>query len=104
MIAVVAPEKAAAAAEALDLRYIEARLVRKRIMPPARAAAAVREYRRFLALAAAHPRAGVVPAADVDEAWHAHILNTRRYADDCMAVAGRFMHHEPAREILEGGA
>ena len=33
------------------------------------------------------------PAPEVDEFWHQHIINTRRYGPDCRRVVGRFMHH-----------
>ena len=35
------------------------------------------------------------PPPDVDEIWHAHILNTRRYAEDCSRLFGTFHHHYP---------
>ncbi len=31
----------------------------------------------------------------MDEVWHAHILDTRRYAADCDCVFGEFIHHYP---------
>jgi hypothetical protein len=31
----------------------------------------------------------------VDEFWHTHILQTMKYADDCQAVFGTFLHHNP---------
>ena len=41
------------------------------------------EYRRFLAMHLAHPEADIVPCKIVDEMWHAHILDTIAYRDDC---------------------
>jgi hypothetical protein len=32
---------------------------------------------------------------DVDTFWHYHILDTRKYAADCQAVFGQFLHHFP---------
>lgn len=31
----------------------------------------------------------------VDKIWHAHILDTRAYRDDCEQVFGRFIDHYP---------
>lgn len=55
----------------------------------------IEEYRRFLVVAAlgGHP---VSPSADVDEAWHTHILFTRNYWEQfCESVLGRPLHHDP---------
>lgn len=59
------------------------------------------EYKRFLYLLAAYPKAKVVPWGDIkgwcplDEMWHEHILDTRKYAKDCESLFGRFIHHDP---------
>lgn len=54
-----------------------------------------REYRRFLALKRLYPGASLVPSAQVDRIWHAHILDTRAYREDCEKVFGRFIDHYP---------
>jgi hypothetical protein len=54
-----------------------------------------REYRRFLALRLAFPRADIVPCKLVDELWHAHILDTVAYRRDCDELFGDFMDHYP---------
>lgn len=56
---------------------------------------AEREYRRFLTLKACYPLAALVPTKQVDEVWHAHILDTEAYHADCMSIFGRFLHHYP---------
>jgi len=53
------------------------------------------EYRRYLVLLARHPEATIVPSSEVDKFWHAHILDTMKYAEDCNAVFGCFLHHFP---------
>ncbi len=58
--------------------------------------AAERDYRRFLALSRALPTVALVPSFLVDEFWHLHILNTRRYAEDCGRFFGYLLHHLPA--------
>ena len=35
------------------------------------------------------------PPPDVDEIWHSHILDTRRYSADCALIFGTFHHHYP---------
>ena len=37
----------------------------------------------------------ILLSKDVDEFWHTHILQTRKYAEDCEMVFGNFLHHEP---------
>ncbi|MEM5431270.1 hypothetical protein [Cupriavidus oxalaticus] len=56
---------------------------------------AERGYRQFLKLAAKYPETPAVPSELVDAFWHAHILDTRRYADDCMQIFGYILHHDP---------
>ena len=52
-------------------------------------------YRRFLHLIVTHPTIPLTPSRCIDEYWHAHILHTRRYIDDCTNIAGRYIHHHP---------
>jgi len=37
----------------------------------------------------------ILLSEDVDEFWHTHILQTRKYAEDCGKAFGNFLHHEP---------
>jgi hypothetical protein len=53
------------------------------------------EYRRFLSLKAWYPSISLVPSKLVDKVWHAHILDTRAYREDCNTVFGRFIDHFP---------
>lgn len=53
-------------------------------------------YKRFLTIKAKYPEQVLVPNKAIDEMWHAHILDTRRYARDCQAVFGYFLHHSPS--------
>jgi hypothetical protein len=53
------------------------------------------EYRRFLYLAIAFPDERKTPLEDVDTFWHYHILDTMKYAADCEAAFGHFLHHFP---------
>ena len=53
------------------------------------------EYRRFLTLKLLYPSIALVPSKQVDTVWHAHILDTRAYREDCQQVFGRFIDHYP---------
>jgi len=77
-----------------------ARLAREQGWTREHARRVVREYLRFVYLAATagHP---VTPSKSVDEAWHLHLTYTRSYWDElCGRVLMRPLHHEPTR----GGA
>ena len=52
------------------------------------------QYKRFLMMSAI-TEATVVPSKEIDEFWHQHILDTRKYAEDCDSVFGMFFHHFP---------
>lgn len=52
-------------------------------------------YRMFLALCIAYPAKNIVPTKLVDKMWHYHILDTRKYEEDCKKFLGRFLHHFP---------
>lgn len=60
------------------------------------------EYKQFLALSVKYPEADISPSRNVDAFWHAHILNTRKYARDCENTFGYFVHHEPG--LRDGSA
>lgn len=52
-------------------------------------------YRRFLVLNLLHPDLSLSVNKTLDEYWHQHILDTRKYAADCEQVFGYFLHHYP---------
>jgi hypothetical protein len=52
-------------------------------------------YRRFLTLHLRHPGRTLVPSALIDLVWHYHILDTRKYAEDCHRIFGYLLHHDP---------
>lgn len=60
-----------------------------------RTEAAEREYRRFLFLVKMFPNELAAPSMDVDRFWHHHIVDTAKYARDCEAVFGYFLHRYP---------
>jgi hypothetical protein len=52
-------------------------------------------YKRYLILHAKYPEMTLAPEQDIDRFWHLHILDTRKYAADCEATFGHFLHHFP---------
>ena len=56
---------------------------------------AEREYRRYLTLKKLYPKVELVPNKQLDEFWHAHILDTVAYHKDCDSVFGHYLHHFP---------
>lgn len=91
-------EQVIAAIQALDLDPIKLKL-----MDPEEGQGWSREYvermetayKRFLILMVKFPRETIAPTKDVDKFWHAHILDTMKYAEDCESVFGYFLHHFP---------
>ena len=56
---------------------------------------AEKEYRRYLTLKKLYPKEALVPNKILDEFWHAHILDTVAYHEDCNNVFGYYLHHFP---------
>lgn len=52
-------------------------------------------YKQFLQLNLKYPGKSIVPTATCDAFWHAHILDTQKYAEDCQKIFGYFLHHFP---------
>lgn len=57
----------------------------------------IQYYKNFLFLnkkyLPSHPV--IPPLLEVDEIWHHHILDTRQYHADSMAIFGYYFHHYP---------
>lgn len=85
--------------DALDLDPIAYKLMHpepgQAVMTLAEADELIAAYRRFLKLCAWYPEESIVPSRAIDEVWHAHILDTAKYAADSDAVCGFFLHHFP---------
>ena len=52
-------------------------------------------YRNLLVLNLLYPDRDIVVNKILDDYWHQHILDTRKYAEDCEMVFGHFLHHDP---------
>lgn len=82
----------------LDLDPIKVKLMHRQSgegWSLAKTEAVEREYRRFLILMKMYPNEPTAPLEDVDTFWHYHILDTMKYAADCEAIFGYFLHHFP---------
>jgi hypothetical protein len=76
-------------------------LVKETTLGADKAAIALREYRKFLYLAAVSGEI-VAPSPLIDRIWHTHIEHTRAYFDDfCPRIIGRVIHHAPGRATAE---
>ena len=58
-----------------------------------------KQYRRYLYLLKKYAKnsdqPSFPPSDDIDEFWHHHILDTKKYQQDCQAIFGRYLHHYP---------
>lgn len=79
----------------IDLESVKARV--KRDHPAIDVDAVEAQYREFLRIGAGQP-----PSEAVDRFWHAHILDTKKYAQDCHHLFGRFLHHMPTGDYCMG--
>lgn len=77
----------------LDLTQIKQKVMFKQGWSKDHADKVEADYRAFLALG---DKGKNRPTADVDEMWHTHILDTKKYAADCQRMFGGFLHHIPS--------
>ncbi len=52
-------------------------------------------YKKWLALHECYPELTTAPSAKLDEYWHMHILDTKKYMEDCQMIFGKYLHHYP---------
>lgn len=79
----------------LDLEPVKFCLIKKKGWSLAKADKVSDLYLKFLMLIALYPDKSIVPTEAIDEMWHMHILDTRKYYDDCKNIFGTFIHHFP---------
>lgn len=61
----------------------------------ARTQSAIAEYERFLMLCKEFPGQKIAAPHDIDEVWHAHMLDSVHYMKDCDLFFGYYLHHDP---------
>lgn len=81
--------------DALDLEPIKFKLVKEYGYAVGDVNTLEKWYRRFLFLTFKHRTRPIVVSEAIDNFWHQHILDTRKYAEDCSAAFGEFLHHFP---------
>ncbi len=84
----------------LDLDRVRAKLQkpspRGKNWTPDQAATADKWYRRFLTIALRNPGVTLVPNEEVDEIWHAHVLDMKQYEADTKRIFGKILYHVPS--------
>lgn len=80
--------------EVLDLSPILFKLIKEKGWSPEKARAIEPQYKAFFFLLGTGGDF-LVPSVDIDEMWHAHILDTRKYMADCAELFGEYIHHYP---------
>ena len=43
----------------------------------------------------------IIPNRLIDEFWHAHILDTEKYMEDCNKIFGKYFHHFPYYGMID---
>jgi len=52
-------------------------------------------YKKWLVLHVCYPELATAPSMKLDEYWHMHILDTKKYMEDCQFIFGEYLHHYP---------
>src|SRR5277367_5224593 len=81
--------------QSLDLNPIKYKLMKDKDWTLERANRVEPQYKAFLFLIGSKVKAEFVPTFDIDEMWHTHILDTRKYMMDCALHFGEYIHHYP---------
>jgi hypothetical protein len=81
---------------ALELDAVREKATKRHGWDEGRAKVLESEYRDFLILLAENDGKTISPwSDDLDLFWHEHILDTRKYAQDCKCIFGHFIQHDP---------
>ncbi len=82
-----------------DLNSTFERLVLTEGWKPREATAAIAQYRNYLYLCKLYPTKKLPPSKDIDEVWHAHILQTKQYRKFCKLIfpelEDSYLDHDP---------
>lgn len=88
-------EAALARVEKLDFSMLKRKLGQEKGWSPELQEEVEGLYRCFLALNIVYPDRKICPTGPIDEFWHAHILDTHAYDQDCEYLFGHYLHHFP---------
>lgn len=84
----------------IDLEATKYKLIKEEGWSLGRVDAVETLYKGFLALVSLFPEETHVPTEDIDEMWHTHILDTRKYMSDCQSMFGTYLHHYPYLGVM----
>lgn len=86
----------------LDLVPVKYKLVKEKGWSLQRVTIVEPQYKAFLYLIGTKHDQMFVPTLDIDEMWHGHILDTRKYMADCAEHFGEYIHHYPYLGLKDG--
>ena len=82
--------------DSIDLNPVINRMVKISKWTPKEASLSAKQYKNFLFLKKKYgDKYSLPPSVDIDEFWHNHILNTKKYFNDCEIIFGKYLHHTP---------
>ncbi len=79
----------------LDLEPIKFKLIKEKGWSLEQAERVEPLYKGYLFLYVIMPDETHIPSLEIDEMWHAHILDTEKYMVDCYHIFGYYLHHFP---------
>ena len=90
-------EEAKAYIDAIDFSQVIDKIVKTKQWKKADVAKICVLYRNFLFLQKKymHEFGALPPSEEIDEFWHNHILDTKKYCVDCEKIFGAYLHHYP---------
>lgn len=65
-----------------------------------RAEKSIELYKQWLYLHIVFPGENFSPSQEIDYVWHAHILDNRKYEQDCQVMFGQTLYHNPYAGML----
>lgn len=90
--------------DSLDLDSVTNKLVNKYKWKKQDAKECEKLYKNFLFLNFKYGKdISLVPTEEIDVFWHEHILDTKKYMNDCDYVFGKYLHHEQ-RDLASSGS
>lgn len=90
-------EEAKSYIDSIDFSMVIDRMVKKNKWKREEVLKACELYRHFLFLQKKYGNefAELPPSEDIDEFWHNHVLDTKKYMRDCDHIFGHYLHHYP---------
>jgi hypothetical protein len=80
---------------AIDMILLKEKLMETHSWTEAQADQVEQRYKNWLFLRRKYPGELMPPPEDIDQIWHAHILDTYAYHRDTAALFGGYFHHFP---------